>query len=117
MNPEFAFSHTYVSGGGYANRFIPGIRIFYNFRPGSNFRPFAGLGFTFDILHVAERNYMDIFVGLSFGGEYYFSKHFSIQGEYRLELIATDDEFSPNWLGADAAYLNTKQVLSVSFYF
>jgi hypothetical protein len=117
MNPEFSFSHTAITGGGYANNFTPGLRIFYHFRPGSDFRPFVGLGFALDILHVAEKNYMDIFAGPSFGAEYYFSKHFSVQGEYRVEIVATDDEFSPNWLSANASYLNTKQVLSVHFYF
>ena len=117
VNPEFSLSQTSKYGGGYSSNFAQGLRVFYHFRPGSEFRPFAGIGIVFDVLHFSGKNYADIFLGISFGGEYFFSNHFSVQGEYRIEMVATDEEFSPNWLGNDVTHIYTKQALGVHFYF
>jgi hypothetical protein len=117
LNPEFAYQHTHIRDGGSANNFIPGLWIYYHFRSGSEFRPFAGAGFDINLLHTSGENYIDVMAGPAFGGEYFFSDHFSILGEYRLEVTHTDDEFSPDWLSTDTFYFQTRQILSVHFYF
>jgi len=117
INPQFAFARTVLRNEANATRYIPGIEFLYHFRPGDNIRPFAGIGFALDMLYTQDNKYVDGFMAALFGGEYFFSDNFSVQGEYQLKVFVTDNEFSPNWLSTNAKYINTAQVLSVNLYF
>jgi len=116
LEGTMAVSHARPDDDDSSTRWRLGFGIFYNFRQGTDFRPFVGGRFIYDFISGYDEKYVDIIGGPSFGAEYYFSKHFSVRGEYMVRIIKTDDVISPSLLPANTTYIETTQFLSVNFY-
>lgn len=117
IEPSFVLSNFSPKEDGEYTRYAPGLGLLYHWGNAKNIRPYAGFRGALDILSGGGNNYSDIVLGPVFGGEYFFSDHFSVSGEYQIQILITDDKLSPNLLPADATYENTAAFLSVHFYF
>ncbi len=122
LEPSFAFRRVtaretdILSNGNI--RLTPGLGVIYHGRNGSDFRPFVGGRVTLDMLAGKSKVRMDKMFSPVFGGEYFFSDHFSIAGEYQLTIIFTDKSVSPSIdLRSSSTYYSTTQLLTVNFYF
>lgn len=119
VNPEIAFSvESRHDSGDELIRVIPGLSVLMHLRPGSDCRPYFGWEFALDILNANDIPYTDIITGPVFGGEYFFSKHFSVSGEYQIEFVFTDEKYSPGFsLSTHSRYIRSEQRFIAHIYF
>lgn len=94
-----------------------GIGVAWRKPTGTAFRPILAWRFEYDMLVTEDKTYADMLVSGGFGGEYFFSRHFSVGGEVDLSLVFTDDDFSPNFPTENSTILTTGQMLTAHFYF
>lgn len=114
---QFGIQHLAVKGEASSTRYMPGFGFQFHFRNSSNLAPLCGFGCAFDMLRAIGVTYTDSHIYIDLGAEYYFSKHFSINGEYQITFIITNDTFSPGGYVSDAVYFVNRQQLCVYFYF
>jgi len=119
LEPELGITQVSLgdSDDGDATRFIPGLGLAFHLRPGQEFRPYFGFRFNFDMLSANDETYTDVAMGLVFGGEYFFDRHFSVSGEYQMAIVMTDEDISPSFFPIDATIMQSTQLLGVNFYF
>ncbi len=96
-------------------RLVPGLGFAYHFRPNTSMRPYVAFRLGIDWTVNSEAR-IDLTFGPAFGAEYFFSDWFSIDGEYRLTFVRTDEDRSPSPLANDATYIISFQLLSLHFY-
>ena len=117
FEPSIAFASFSPDEGDGLTRFIPGLGILYSFRVGEPIRPFVGIRGAFDMLSADGESYSDIMFAPAVGAEYFFSDHFSVAGEYQMQIIMADDQLSPNFYSAGSTMIESAEMLSVHFYF
>jgi hypothetical protein len=78
--------------------------------------PFIGSRFLFTGLSADKISYSDLLVGIAFGAEYFFSDQISLGGEFQLNYIETDEEFSPSGNAPDASIFKTTSFIILRFY-
>jgi len=94
-----------------------GIGVAWRKQTGTAFRPIVAWRFEYDMLVTEDKTYADMLVSGGLGGEYFFSRHFSVGGEVDLSLVFTDEDFSPNFPTENSTILTTSQMLTAHFYF
>lgn len=118
IEPTLALLRFSPKIGDSQTRLAPGLGLIYHGRQGESMRPLVGVRFELDMLITDGSDLMDVHLAPVFGGEYFFSKSFSVSGEYQFVFIFTDDSVSPDIsLRANSTYLLSSQLLSVNFYF
>jgi hypothetical protein len=117
LEPMLAYSTFSLDDDHSATQLVPGLGVSFHMRPGKDTRPFVGLRFMYNTLMSNEESYSDLYLGPAFGITHYFANQFAISGEYRINVITTDKEFSPSDLIPDATYIQTGALLLVHFYF
>lgn len=118
LEPHISFAHISPNNSGGITRWGPGLGIINHWRTGQELRPFFGARGELDILAGGPEKYVDVAVGPVFGAEYFLSDDFSVTGEYQLVFLFTDDVLSPSLnLQPSSTYINSVQLLGVTFYF
>jgi hypothetical protein len=117
LEPSFAFSTFSLDADHKATQLSPGFGISLHMRKGEDTRPFVGLRFMYSMLRTSGRNYSDLYIGPAFGITHYFSNQFAVSGEYQINLISTDEYYSPSQLTPGATYVQSASLLRVHFYF
>jgi hypothetical protein len=78
--------------------------------------PFVGARFLSANLANGKQTYSDLVLGLVFGIEYFFSDWISLAGEFQLNYMETDKEYSPTGNAADATIYKTARFIVLRFY-
>jgi hypothetical protein len=117
LEPSFAFSTFSLDADHKATQLSPGFGISFHMCHGKDTRPFAGLRFMYNMLLSNSENYSDLYLGSAFGISQYLSNQFAVSGEYQINLISTDDYYSPSQLTPGATYVQSASFVRVHFYF
>ncbi|MEW5925392.1 MAG: hypothetical protein AB1746_15535 [Candidatus Zixiibacteriota bacterium] len=116
MEPSFAIARLSPDGGDSYTRIMPGLGYFYCLKPGSSIRPYFGARFMLDMSMFDGETYTDYLAAPAFGAEYFFSDNFSVTGEYQVQFIFANDNYSRN-LPVGSTAIETAAILGVNFYF
>ncbi len=117
IEANIAFSHLSLKEYGNSTRIIYGFGGTTELKQSSEVRPYLGIRFNFDRLSLEDKAYTDFLLNFVFGAAYSISKKFSIEGEFRINLINSDAGYSPNVSIPDATVVSTSQMVSIYFYF
>jgi hypothetical protein len=116
IEPLISFRHISIEGNS-ATEMIPGVGFSFYLNSSKDARPFIGFRISADLISANDETNTDFAVSPALGGEYFFNEHFSVSGEFQLNIIFTDSEYSPGVGIADATVIQTTQLLGVNIYF
>ena len=78
--------------------------------------PFIGARLLSSNLSNNRESYSDLVLGLVFGAEYNFSDCISLAGEFQLNYLETDKEYSPTGNAPNATIYKTGRFIILRFY-
>jgi hypothetical protein len=116
IEPLISLRHLSIEGNS-ATEMIPGLGFSYYLNSSKDARPFIGLRIAADLISANDETNTDFAISPALGGEYFFNEHFALSGEFQLNIIFTDSEYSPSVGIADATVIQTAQFLGVNIYF
>ena len=116
MEPSLAIARLSPDGGDSYTRITPGLGYFYCLKPGSSIRPYFGARVLMDMSAFDGETYTDYLAAPTIGAEYFFSDNFSVRGDYQVQFIFANDNYSRN-LPVGSTAIETASFLGVNFYF
>lgn len=114
LEPSFGL-YNMSSQGNTSTTMTPGVRCIFH-TGNKKLKPYFGVGYSAIISTSNNNTYTDNMIGALYGVEYFISKWFSLGGEFQLNVLITNKDYSPSGFATESTIIRTGSILILRFY-